>query len=454
MSISPLQIGSARQLFIDESHLAHSQGVRLSVNVPEKTNEKIIIADRPWEDRFVGPYCTVMDDDGLYRMWYESYYSDVDGKRAGVLCYAESDDGRHWRKPNVGLIPFRGESRANNIVFPPPGFLYHGGTVFKDPVAPSSERYKLIYMTAEGVLGAHSPDGLSWRVYDRNPLMFHQSDTQNVCFWDDRIGKYVAYVRQNRPVRDPNRIRNIGRSETADFLNWPAAEVVLAYDDDDPPDVDLYNSAAIKYPHAENAYFIITSYFNHVTDTMEPRLATSRDGIAWNRPSRKPFICLGDEGAFDSAMIHTCVGQFQRGDEWYTYYRGTDQLHSTHGHRTKLQSPAGVISRVVSRPDGFVSMDAMDEGSLTTVPVRATGSRLELNFAARGDGYVIVELRDAADRPLKGFEAHRCRPLAGDSLAEEVYWDSGADLTEALREPVRMHLRFRRAQLFAWQFVE
>ena len=32
-----------------------------------------------------------------------------------LLCYAESDDGIHWRKPKLGICDFKG-SKANNIV--------------------------------------------------------------------------------------------------------------------------------------------------------------------------------------------------------------------------------------------------------------------------------------------------------------------------------------------------
>lgn len=435
-----------RHLFIDESLIARSDGVRLTVNPPRKTNDVLIAPDRAWEDRFVGPYCTVMDDDGVYRMWYESYYADETGKRQGVLCHAESNDGRAWRKPDARVVEFRG-STSNNIVFPPPGKLYHGGTVFKDPTAPPDQRYKIIYMTTEGVFGGYSPDGLSWRVYDGGPLMFHQSDTQNVCFWDDRIHKYVAYVRMNRPVRDPNRIRHIGRSETTGFLNWPAAQVVLSYDADDPPDIDLYNSAAIKYPRADDVYFIITSYFNNVTDTMEPRLAISRDGVHWDRPSREPFIPRGeDANAFDSKMIHMSVGQFQRGDEWWAFYRGTNQLHSTHGHTHVLPKPTGVISRVVSRLDGYVSLDAPRDGTFTTIPLQATAG-LELNYTTAPGGSIRVDMCDMNEKPL----VQCAEPLVGDQIAGVVRWTQRPPMAN---QPIRLRFHMVSAKLFSFRFTE
>ena len=52
------------------------------------------------------------EEDGSFRMVYSAI-----GTRWGYysICYAESDDAVHWRKPELGLHDFRG-SKANNIV--------------------------------------------------------------------------------------------------------------------------------------------------------------------------------------------------------------------------------------------------------------------------------------------------------------------------------------------------
>ena len=42
-------VGSEKQLFIDERFVASSRGVRLTVNAPQKTGERIVVRDRPWE---------------------------------------------------------------------------------------------------------------------------------------------------------------------------------------------------------------------------------------------------------------------------------------------------------------------------------------------------------------------------------------------------------------------
>ena len=65
-----------------------------------------------------------------------------------VLCYAESEDGLTWRKPELGLQEWNG-SRANNIVLGrelagPRGLM--GAAVFRDATAPAHERFKCMFM--------------------------------------------------------------------------------------------------------------------------------------------------------------------------------------------------------------------------------------------------------------------------------------------------------------------
>ena len=65
-----------------------------------------------------------------------------------VLCYAESQDGIHWTKTNLGLCEWDG-SRENNILLPNDDFEYvfsetDGPCVFIDPNARTpDEKYKM-----------------------------------------------------------------------------------------------------------------------------------------------------------------------------------------------------------------------------------------------------------------------------------------------------------------------
>ena len=101
-----IDVGSKKQLFIDDLFVASWHGVRLTVNPPRKTRERNLVPDpdRPWEAVRVAYPCTVMEDGGKYRMWYDAMHhrQPEDQLPYRIVCYAESDDGIHWRKPIVG----------------------------------------------------------------------------------------------------------------------------------------------------------------------------------------------------------------------------------------------------------------------------------------------------------------------------------------------------------------
>ena len=357
----------------------------------------------------------------------------------------------------LGLISFGG-SKKNNIVFPSADFnSIHGSTVFVDPSAPANERYKLFFLShqpiPECIYGATSPDGLHWKRNPLSPLVRTQPDTQNVAFWDDRLNKYVAYVRLCRPLRDPNRLRVIGRTETTDFTSWPTADLVHTFDELDDDDVDLYNNAAFKYAHADNAYFILTSVYHQRRDQLDIQLAISRDGVRWNRPFRVPFIGLGEPGSFDSECIYASVGRIRKGNELWLYYYGTNRSHDS-GVKDAMHY-SGVISRAVLRLDGFISLQAGEtEGSVMTKPLIFTGSRLELNAATASAGHVGVELCDIHGKPLSRFEQQNAKRWTGDSVKARVDWVGGAELNKWSGKPVRLKFNLRLADIYAFQFVD
>src|SRR5438046_3429540 len=103
-------------------------------------------------DEMVRFYGTVLHAEGRFHMWYFGCYGDDrdtigwgHGLNDCVLCYATSDDGLHWQKPDLGLIEYRG-SRHNNIVDLPHVGVRPAGGVLHDPDDPDpSRRFKMAY---------------------------------------------------------------------------------------------------------------------------------------------------------------------------------------------------------------------------------------------------------------------------------------------------------------------
>ena len=91
-----------------------STDAELSVNRPER-REVVMVFDRPWEGNATD-FFTILEGGGLYRMYYETWsFFDPTYTEGINVCYAESRDGIHWEKPDLGLCDFRG-SRHNNII--------------------------------------------------------------------------------------------------------------------------------------------------------------------------------------------------------------------------------------------------------------------------------------------------------------------------------------------------
>jgi hypothetical protein len=403
----------------------------------------------------------VLEDGGKYRMWYECY--DVDGWYSGddtSFCYAESDDAIHWTRPNLGLFSYPG-SPENNILFRMVGpegahSRVHGTGVFKDPTAPAEARYKAVSQGIFPALGAPphriagmvSTDGIHWIRYPE-PICPVFADSQYSCFWDPRLRKYVLYGRVG------GRGRAIGRSESDDFSHFDPLTLVLQTDDQDPPDSDLYNPAALPYPYAANVYLMFPSLYQHGPDTLDVRLAVSRDGVHWTWPERVPFIPLRQEGEFDSGSLYMGQGLLRKGNELWQYYSGSRLKHQE-AELENLVKPGNrrTYSRVVTRLDGYVSAEAgLAGGSFVTPPLTFTGCVLQLNVAVRDGGSVRVGLLDEQGNPVEGRSVEDCQPITGDHIEVTVRWTTGAEVSARAGKPTKMQVEMVNASLYAFQFA-
>ena len=474
--VGPLELGNRRQLLFDDRLVASKQGFAVTPNQAVRTESPVIEPEAPWEEGGIHVE-SVLAHDGLFRLWYRAYGED----RVSRLCYAASTDGIHWQRSDLGLFEYRG-SKQNNIV------LLNIGNVFFDPSAPEERRFKMIcdrgkyaYPSAydggarfryldpppatwhySGIGGAYSPDGIHWTFTGKESIMPWYTDTMNVAFWDERIRKYVAYVRWNEYLRVKDGVlrgsfdyRAIARSESEDFENFPLPEKILEPDFDHPEDEDLwggglYDSAAIQYPFAQDAYFIFPAAFHHGSDTLDIQLGASRDGIRFTR-WREPFVRLGRQGSFDSRMLYMGRGMLSMGDELWMYYSGFDQFHD----QGKVEDYRSAIGRVRIRRDGFVSQDAPGSGgTLTTHSFDLKGRSLEVNMDASSRGWLKVEILDREQQPVPGFDEPSADRLYGNDVHQRVTWNGQDDLSSLAGRSIRLRFSGRSVKLYAFQFLE
>ena len=505
-----MDIGTRKQLLFDDRFLEASAGISLCMNPPFQHPEPVLVPERVWERLGVGAYNTVSREaDGRFRMWYEACYKTrapvLEGARR--LCYAESDDGVHWERPSLGLISFNG-SKDNNIVAPLcESQSIDGGTVLRDERAPAEERYKLWAkfrpsdaQLAAGVLPGgglwafHSSDGLRWEDYSGQPNPFLQwCDTQNVCFWDDRVEQYVGYTRvretqvaEEAAAADGGTYRSIGRITSPDFRSWSKTQIVFEADADDlvipvpyqregpRPNIDYYTSCAFKYADGQDAYFMLPSAFYHWGDahprfpdmndfpaTMDVQLLTSRDGIDWQRAGeRKPFLRRGMDGSLSGGMIYANPWPITVGDELWIYYSGRGYTHDEswllNTGKTEwdeLKTRQSGIFRATMRRDGFVSADAGYGGGEFTTPVlQFGGARLELNCDGAAGGWLKVEIQDPDGQPLPGYGLADAVAVVGNSTCKPVKWTDRDTVEKLIGQPVRLRFVMRDVKLYAFQF--
>ena len=79
----PVRLGDRRELFVDHYLIDRLDGASLKLHEPQPAGTAIKY-DRPWEGRGCA-YITVLEDDGVYRM----YYRGSPGDAPEVTCYAE-----------------------------------------------------------------------------------------------------------------------------------------------------------------------------------------------------------------------------------------------------------------------------------------------------------------------------------------------------------------------------
>lgn len=444
------------------------QGVYLAAQPAEKFGP-VIRRDRPWESLF--SCSTLIHDGDVYRLWYEvqpppRQDTVTEGETpfyTYFICYAESKDGLHWEKPELGIYEFEG-STANNIVFggrlTPHGI--NGTSVFLDPSAPPEERYKLIYtskvdgstldtfleespeqVTPAGVRresavrGAVSADGLHWRAIER-PLFIHLSDTQTIVYYDVALERYVGYFRMFVLGR-----RAICRAETDEFRRWPVPEVVLWSDPSGDPSTDYYLNGKALYPGTSTMHLMFVTDYERRYDSQSVRLAASLTGGLWQWVPGDYAIEPGPHGAWDAGLVGAGCGLAELPD-------GRVALPFTGyhlPHKFPRWVPVGQVGLALWGKERLSALCADGEGEFYTIPFVPPGRKLFLNFETEGAGWVRVEVvgRD-------GYTLDRCDRLTGDQLKAPVTWQGMDEVPTGKDGAVVLRFRLNAAKLFSFEF--
>jgi len=475
---APIALGDRKWLTWDDSLFDRADGVTFEMQRPHRTGDRCLVADKPWESWQIGGMASLLQDQGMFRLWYGVSHGIRNGEEYAV-AYAESADGVHWTKPDLGLVEYEGSTQNNLVV----GYSSVIGQVFIDPHGEADSRYKMlvaIYPTRAGdprfLTLLSSADGLRWSRPERNvvPQGDIALDTQSQAYWDADRDAYALFTR-----RGP--WRQVARSESRDLFRFPAPEYVLQ--PDDPQSADYYQAGVTKYDAAANAYIAVVPVFHHpgdaegkplpgapavtanyagnpitvaAPDTLDLHLFSSNDSIHWRRQGvGRPFIGLGPDGGFDSRSLYSGVGYATVGDEIWLYYSAYDCTHigSLDG-AAPFQRYLGTITRATLRLDGFVAAHAGPDGAeLVTHPVTFTGQQLQLNIDCSSGGSARIELQSADGTPLPGLAADDCDTVFNNRVRATVSWNGRTDLSSIAGQPVRIRILARNCDLYSLQFA-
>lgn len=496
-----INLGSRRELFVDEFLIAQKSGLELRLHTPVP-REIVMVRTAPWEGSG-SDFETVIRDGDIIRMYYmTAELTNADGTkmrfdpgfpapRTTFACYAESRDGIHWVKPELGLFEFHG-SKQNNIVWSQPRL--DNFTPFKDanPDCPPDEKYKAVMAGTGGLFALKSSDGLHWSLLADKPIITRgKFDTQNNAFWDPLRKHYWCYVRDShKPSGNSTNytkqvvglrgqgypgVRDIQFATSSDFRTWTDPRPL---DYDDAPDEALYINGVRPYLRAPHVFMGFPARYvdrpyspmamrslpdpEHRQRRMKfsPRYGTvvtdglfmsSRDGRTfrrWDEAFIRPGPQRRDNWVYGDGFVG--LGLLETPSEDPT---GEPEL-SLYIHENHWKYP-NQLRRHTLRLDGFVSLHARQKpGEWISKAIVFSGRNLTLNFATSAAGSIRVELQGADGRPLPGFSLAECDELFGDTVNRTITWRDKDDVSALAGRPIRLRMVLSDADLYSLKFQE
>lgn len=444
-----------RYLLLDARVVDATHNAELALGAVRKSGANPLFGeDMPWEMRFDNLYANVIFDaeERLYKCWYSPFIVDRSAKgmslrerreveypaprmREMAICYATSEDGLAWRKPELGLVEYGG-SKANNILWRGGEDLKggpHGAGILKDlRDAEPNRRYKA-FLKSNALSVAFSADGIRWGPATPCPQADSAGDTHNNAFWAPTLGRYVGITRQ----WDKTAGRQVARTSSVDFEQWDEAEIVLQGLD------ATRQTYAMPVFYYGGAYLGLVAVYDSEADRVWTELTWSPDTKTWHRVSPgTPLIANGaDEGDCDWGCAYAAACPVFLDDEIRLYYGGSDGRHS--GWRN------GFFCLATLRPDGFAGYqpsNAAQPAKVTTVPIFDGHGALQVTADVAPGGKLTVRVL-AAD----GETVAESEPLRDALTDADVRWRNRDSLEAIRRKPARLQFAFHGAAVYSFR---
>ncbi len=397
---------------------------------------------------------SVLYVEGTYHLWYTGH----DGSSRQV-CYAVSEDGLNWTKPDLGLVEYKG-NKENNLVSlgegePMPGY---SALVIHDPEDPDpARRFKMIReVSPNAIIASVSADGLSWQPAAGNEDIMKGCSLEPSGFIRH---KGVYYLNgHGGPIPHPIATRGYMRPQkrmmvtlmSYDFEHWADAGIISFRRDNVPPrpplDFEFHRGEQVHLGASlwDRGNVILGFYGQYHNETNDRRdavvdlgLVVSNDGLHFREPLPDYKIVPSFEEN-DRAERRLTQGQaFQNiGNRTFVYYGIWPEIDRN--------SPTGV--RVATWPKDrlgyFATPGHAKEGAhCVTAPFTPLSDNATVSLNATGlseEGTLQVEVLDEFFQPLSGYTAADFQPIPHDSgLRFPVAW-KGAETLKKWDHPIRL----------------
>ena len=474
-----MNTNSFRQLFIDNFIIERSINISKSLHSPESKGP-VLTGDKNFQQTGVQTRNAPQwnSQKKAWEWFYWAYYdSSTDARKDH---YAISKDGINWDKPDLGLYEFNG---AKNMPYDLPGgptikgrYMYH---ILRDEIGQdSSKRYKGFFGSRDRKIG-FSPDGLKWEFPD---IPMIPSYDESHLTYDEQSEQFIASVKLHTEWG-----RSVYLSTSKDFMEWSDPKLIFHADEIDnenrikriqfaadhpeylaPPVIEdrgytaqVYQMAIMPYQGIYIGFPLIFNpagpSSNNYTGLNQTELTVSRDLYNWERVANRELF-LGIE-KWDSKNFgyHQILPTSRPiikddGEIWFYYnafrHRGLPKLFSQSFQKFIETNQTSAICLATLRPDGFVSLDAKNQGVVITKPIKINrNSSIHINVDST-NGYLAAEVLDPVSmEPLPGYTFENCEKISEDSTDKKINWKTNDKINNDI---VRLKFILEKSSLYSF----
>jgi hypothetical protein len=494
-------------LMPDDFSALHLTAWRVERGSPDPENP-LIEGEMPWDAGGVGIHGSVFKDPvgGNWKAYLtctpaafapisaaEPWKSDNAAYRR--ICLFESTDGVHWTRPALTNESIDGHETTNAIFD-----LSAGVSAYPSILVDAGDRDRPYTMIAlreyqgskahgkppqgNGYYRYRSKDGRAWEPQGKVDGPMTKWDL--AFFYRDPAGGDLCYYRaagakqptDHVPSYEDNPRRSCFLATSPDGRAWEHdPSMALTADDLDHRDTQYQECVPLAVP---GGYVAMVTMYHPITQTLNLRLAASRDGRRWWFPDRVPCLDNAPMGDYGGGMIWQSQNLIVQGNTLWVYYGATEGPHRQIIDTRIPSVPVNPLQSVAEKMTYFLPFNAAlcraswrldrlyalcasaggpTEGEAVTTSRDLGGTELWVDVVTRPAkkasrsgfhaGRLRVELLDEEGRPIPGFTGADCRPIAGDHSAMRVTWDGG---DVAPPEARKAKFSMLRAFLYGFEF--